>query len=123
MSETPIWEIPEYLDEFIAEDPEAGKDLVVTFIEDTAQQILALQNALTAPDLKLAGRLLHSLKGSSSQMGALELSGVCQAAESTLEAGDVAAVLARLDDLQASRASAVALMRDRLHQAGAALPQ
>ena len=116
MSHGPIWEMPDYLAEFIAEEPDAGKDLIDTFIEDTAKQLASLRTALAATDMVQTGRLLHSLKGSSSQIGALRLSGACADAEAALASGDVAALANGVNDVGVFREQAVALMSERLSQ-------
>ena len=70
-------------------------ELVELFIEASGQSVQAICAALAAGDLIAAGKEAHTLKGSSSNVGAVTLQAVCQ---SLLEAchGDELAAAAPL---------------------------
>jgi HPt (histidine-containing phosphotransfer) domain-containing protein len=60
--------------------------LLNVFLDDSAQRLLSLQEALVqAPDhafdLKNVGQMAHSFKGSSSNMGAFQLAKLCHQLE------------------------------------------
>jgi PAS domain S-box-containing protein len=114
-SEENIWEIPEYLDELVNDSRETVADLVQIFIDDSAAQVSALEKAVAENDSGLTSRVLHSLKGSASQMGALRLAALCKNAEASLASGgwdSMSTVLARLKPV---RDEAVAQMTDYIH--------
>ena len=53
-------------------------ELVELFIEASGQSVQAIGTALAAGDLIKAGKEAHTLKGSSSNVGAVTLQAVCQ---------------------------------------------
>ena len=91
MSQENIWVQPDYLTELMAEDPDTGAELIELFLRDTGEALEALEKALADADASAAGRLLHSVKGSSAQMGALAVSAVCAEMEEAFSAPGQAA--------------------------------
>lgn len=61
---------------------EVFADLVLVYLEETAELLQNLQNALNEDDLDAARRLAHSIKSSSANMGALRLSDMAHGLES-----------------------------------------
>lgn len=90
-------------------DPDGSKGLVKRilgmFVDDSAQQLTALEAALAANDRETARRCAHSLKSSSANVGATDLSRVSARVEASAKAGDDAAVAAGLAELQELRAA------------------
>jgi CheY-like chemotaxis protein/HPt (histidine-containing phosphotransfer) domain-containing protein len=110
MPQESIWNQPDYLIELLAEDPEIGAEIIGLFLQDTGASILALARALTDSDAAEAGRLLHGIKGSSAQIGALSVSALCTDMEDSVRAGELMAAHARFEDLNSRFSMARALM-------------
>ena len=81
------WPVPDYLAQLINEEPEVGAALVQMFLEDTALKLEQLRAAFSRGDSNGRSRILHGLKGSCGQMGAMELARRCAQAESAGLAG------------------------------------
>ena len=81
--------VPDYLAEMLAEDADSASELVQLFLEDTASSLNALEAALASDDSKRVSRFLHSIKGSSAQMGALSMSNACAELEHGASNGDL----------------------------------
>ena len=98
-------------------DPDGSKGLVKRivgmFVDDSAQQLAALEAALAANDRDTARRCVHTLKSSSANVGAVDLARVSARVEASAKAGDDAAVAAGLLELRDLRAATV----DQLIQA------
>ena len=90
-------------------DPDGSKGLVKRilgmFVDDSAQQLAALEAALAANDRDTARRCAHTLKSSSANVGATDLSRVSARVEASAKAGDDAAVAAGLSELRELRAA------------------
>jgi HPt (histidine-containing phosphotransfer) domain-containing protein len=65
-------------------------ELVDTYLEDGAQQVVALRDALAAGDPAALVRPAHSLKSNSLNVGAMELGGQCRELEERARGGAVA---------------------------------
>ena len=65
--------IPEYLTEMLSEDADAATELIQMFLDDTTASLEKLDEALAAGVPDRVSRLLHSLKGSCGQMGAVKI--------------------------------------------------
>ncbi len=86
-------------------------ELVELFIEASGQSVEAIGAALAAGDLIKAGKEAHTLKGSSSNVGAVTLQAVCQALLETCHHGDLAASRALIRPIETATAAAVAPLR------------
>lgn len=68
-------------------DVDIVQDLLLTFYEEGSRQIDQMQPALESADYDQLGSLAHTLKGSSGNLGAVQLSDLCfqleEAAEKT----------------------------------------
>ena len=80
-------------DEFLAE-------LVDEYLADAPMQLETLYEAAASGDADVARRAAHTLKGTSRTFGAAGLASLCQVAEAEAGAGDLDAVLARVDGLK-----------------------
>jgi signal transduction histidine kinase/CheY-like chemotaxis protein/HPt (histidine-containing phosphotransfer) domain-containing protein len=93
----------------ISLDPDGSTGLVKRilgmFVDDSAQQLAALEVALAASDRETARRCAHSLKSSSANVGATDLSRVSARVEASAKAGDDVAVAAGLAELRELRAA------------------
>lgn len=90
-------------------DPDGSKGLVKRilrmFVDDSAQQLATLEAALAVNDRETARRCAHTLKSSSANVGATDLSRVSARVEASAKAGDDAAVAAGLGELRELRAA------------------
>ena len=87
------------LRESVGDDPEFLAELIDDFLADAPAQLEALRHAATAGDATSAIRAAHTLKGNSRTFGAGELAATCQEAEAAATAGELDAVLARVDEI------------------------
>ena len=85
----------------VGDDPEFVAELIDDFLADAPFQLESLREAATSGDAIRATRAAHTLKGQSRTFGAGELASLCQEAEAAAGAGDLDAVLARLDEIDA----------------------
>jgi len=71
--------------------------LLATFLDDSQKRIEALRQA--GDDAKALGRIAHSFKGSSGNLGAVRLAQLCQRleAESVEAAADLGALVDQID--------------------------
>ncbi len=89
------------LRESVGDDPEFVAELIDDFVADAPAQLESLREAATSGDAIGAKRAAHTLKGNSRTFGARELASLCQEAEAAAGAGDLAAILARVDEIDA----------------------
>ena len=87
------------LRESVGDDPEFLAELIDDFIADAPAQLGSLREAATSGDATGATRAAHTLKGNSRTFGAADLASLCQEAEAAAGAGDLDAVLARVEGL------------------------
>jgi HPt (histidine-containing phosphotransfer) domain-containing protein len=98
------WELPEGLREAFADDArDVVDEILALYLQDSEPLIGAILAAHASRDGEALSRLLHRLKGSSSQVGAMRLSSLCLCAESALcdsgvSAPALAECLGSLDD-------------------------
>ena len=94
----PAWELPEGLRAALSGDArEVLHEILASFLQDSEKLIAEITSAYAAGDSNALSRLLHRLKGSSSQIGALRLSSLCRRAEAAMhESGLAAPALADL---------------------------
>jgi PAS domain S-box-containing protein len=104
------WSPPEYLGELYQDDPSAVADLLTLFAEDSTAHLTQLESALAQGDLVLAGKVLHGLKGSSSQMGGADLATMYAAAEASLASGDAGGI--PVQKLKAAHLALIASMEN-----------
>ena len=71
-------------------DSEFLKELITIYIADTPKQIAQLEEALARGDAAVATRAAHTVKGSSGNFGADDLTGIAREAENAAKAGDLA---------------------------------
>jgi HPt (histidine-containing phosphotransfer) domain-containing protein len=87
------------LRERVGDDPDFLAELVDEFMLDAPTQLESLRDAAAAGDAASAGRAAHTLKGNGRMFGARKLASLCQEAETAAGAGDLGAVLSRLDEI------------------------
>jgi histidine phosphotransfer protein HptB len=97
-------------------DSEFVGELVDEFLKDAPTQLQTLRAAAASGDADAARRAAHTLKGNGRTFGAGGLAALCQEAEAAAGAGDLDAVLSRIDEIDEEwgrvRAEVLAL-RDR----------
>ena len=88
-------------------DPEFLRELITTYIEDGAAQLVAMWAAVEKKDPEALVRPAHSLKSNSASMGAEHLATLCRALETDARAGRldgaaerVAQAVAEFDDVR-----------------------
>jgi HPt (histidine-containing phosphotransfer) domain-containing protein len=84
----------------VGDDPDFLAELVDDFLADAPIQLASLRERAAAGDMVGARRAAHTLKGNSQTFGAIRLATVCQEAETAAGAGDLDAVLSRVDDIE-----------------------
>jgi CheY-like chemotaxis protein len=92
--------VPDYLVEMLSDDADSAAELVQLFLEDTASSLKDMDAALAPGDPHRVSRLLHSLKGSSAQMGALAMSNACAELEASAAAGDLSPTRKRMPEIR-----------------------
>jgi HPt (histidine-containing phosphotransfer) domain-containing protein len=93
--------------ERVGDDHELIGILTEALREDGQARIAELRRGLDANDLLAAKRAAHTLKGTAGNLAAMQLAGVARAAEHAASAGDAAAVLAAVQQLEGSLAIAL----------------
>ena len=86
--------------ESVGDDPVFLAELVDELLQDAPAQLESLRGAATSGDATGARRAAHTLKGNGRTFGARELASLCQEAEAAAAAGDLDAVLSRLDEIE-----------------------
>jgi two-component system sensor histidine kinase/response regulator len=84
----------------LMDDENLVRTVIEGFLQDIPQQILTLKRFLEAGDAGAAERQAHTIKGASANVGGEALGQVAGAMEKAAQAGDLAAVAARLPDLE-----------------------
>ncbi len=82
------------------DEPEMAREFIQLFLEDTAQALETLHQALEQQDADLLRKTAHSIKSSSAQLGAVQLSANCRKLEQLGSEGqldEAAQVLANTD--------------------------
>ena len=83
----------------VGDDREFLAELVDEFLQDAPAQLESLRESATSGDATTAMRAAHTLKGTSRTFGAGALASLCAEAEAAAGAGDLDAVLARIDEI------------------------
>jgi HPt (histidine-containing phosphotransfer) domain-containing protein len=101
---TDLWDaldgtVLDELRESVGDDPDFLAELVADFLADAPVQLEALRDAAATGNATTARRAAHTLKGTSRTFGAGHLASLCQEAESAATAGELDAVLARMDGI------------------------
>lgn len=88
-------------------DPEFLRELITTYVEDGAAQLVAMREAVARGDPEALVRPAHSLKSNSASMGADQLAAICRGLETDARAGRldgaaerVAEAAAEFDDVR-----------------------
>lgn len=95
-------------------DSEAFNDLIATYLADSAQQLAELQPALERNDLKLIGRIAHTLKSTSLAFGARGLVSACAELQRRSTAGSAEEISAQLPILAHELTRVQAFLSQRL---------
>jgi CheY-like chemotaxis protein len=96
------WSVPEYLTEIMADDWETAKEILMLYLEDSSENLQKLSEHLLRRDIREASRILHSLKGSGRQIGAMKLSDIAETMEGCLAAGSLSQVGDKFVQLEAA---------------------
>ena len=81
----------------VGDDPEFVGDIVDTYLADAPTQLTGMRAALESGDLVTLGRLAHTLKGNSLNVGATPLAAIARTLEEQARAGDLTAAGPRID--------------------------
>lgn len=73
----------------VGDDAEFVGEIVDTYLDDAPTQLTGMTQALAAGDLTTLGRLAHTLKGNSLNIGATELAEIARTLEEGARVGDV----------------------------------
>ena len=113
MSLTMPWTLPEDL-RMLAEtgDFAVVREVISIFQTDTRARIRKLQQALADGDAAKARGEAHAIKGSSAQVGALELSELCRGVEFAAARQDVAAASSLFPELETAFAAVCSAMSE-----------
>jgi HPt (histidine-containing phosphotransfer) domain-containing protein len=87
------------------------KEIVGIYIEDTPRRLQDLRTSLASGDVALFTRAAHTIKGSSANVGAAALSGICERLESKSRTEGLVGVAALLAECEAAFAAASAELR------------
>jgi HPt (histidine-containing phosphotransfer) domain-containing protein len=95
---------PEAIDNLRALNPDDGdgflRDIVGIFLEDTPNRVLELKESLAAGDAVRFTRAAHSIKGSSSNLGATPLRAVAEKLEMESRTKGLSGVNPLMSDLE-----------------------
>jgi HPt (histidine-containing phosphotransfer) domain-containing protein len=97
----PLWDISECLQQLDCEaDAEILHDVMTTFMDDSRERIEELQQAARQGRTTELREQVHSLKGSSNQVGAKQMGDLCKHIEHCCRVGSSGELLALLDQLE-----------------------
>lgn len=85
--------------------------LIDTFVQDSTDRISTLREVMNGADTDLIRRAAHSFKGSSSNIGALQLSALCSAVEKKALANNLEGLAGDLDSIEHEFAQVLVLLR------------
>ncbi len=88
--------------------------LIETFIQDSNERLQKLQAIINSANSDLIRRSAHSFKGSSSNIGAMTLSGLCATMEKKAMAGNFEDMEVDLRAIESEFQQVEALLRDML---------
>jgi len=81
-------------------DEELIRDVIATYIQEIPSLVSQLKTSLAAGDVKTSERLVHTIKGSSANLGAEALRGVAANLEKFTKSGELDLVKAGIDSLE-----------------------
>jgi len=81
-------------------EPDILKELIELFLNDVPPQLVALNEAGEAGDAHSVGRIAHTLKGSSGNMGATRMTAICSELEDVGASGDLSRAPELLERLE-----------------------
>jgi HPt (histidine-containing phosphotransfer) domain-containing protein len=100
----------EAIDNLRALDPDGGdtflREIIAIFIEDTPKRIADIDQSLAAGDVPTFARAAHTIKGASSNVGAVVLRAVAEQLEHRAKKDGLADVAALIAELKTAFASA-----------------
>ena len=85
-------------------------DLIEAFVGESARQLEAAREGWHASDLEAVRRNVHSLKGSTANIGARELNRLCADIERRTRDGDIAPIPALLSAAEAELSEVTSLL-------------
>ena len=85
--------------------------LIDTFVQDSTNRIGTLREVIQGTEADLIRRAAHSFKGSSSNVGAMQLSALCSALEKKALANDFDNLAGDLDGIEKEFAQVLVLLR------------
>jgi HPt (histidine-containing phosphotransfer) domain-containing protein len=88
--------------------------LIDTFVQDSTDRIRILREVIQGTDVDLIRRAAHSLKGSSSNIGAPQLSALCSAVEKKALENNLAGLSSDVDGIEQEFAQVLILLRTYL---------
>jgi HPt (histidine-containing phosphotransfer) domain-containing protein len=86
----------------VGDDPEFVGEIVDTYLADAPEQLRGMREAGAAGDMVTLGRLAHTLKGNSRNVGASALAEMARALEEDARSGRVDDLGSRLDWIDAA---------------------
>jgi HPt (histidine-containing phosphotransfer) domain-containing protein len=98
----------------LLEDEELARTVAAGFLDDIPKQIAALNGYLAAGDAPSAERQAHTIKGASANVGGDALCALSFEIEKAGKIGDLAAVKARMAELEAEFGRLQQAMRKEL---------
>ncbi|HEX5826741.1 MAG TPA: Hpt domain-containing protein [Candidatus Limnocylindrales bacterium] len=96
----------------VGDDADFVNDIVDTYLGDAPLQLTGMADALAAGDMTTLGRLAHTLKGNSRNVGATALAEVARELEEQARAGDPTGADARIATAAAEFERVTAALRD-----------
>ncbi len=83
-----------------AEDPTFFRDVIEAFFADTTELMTTLQRAITSAEMDLVERTAHTLKGSSTNVGAMGMAALCHELQSVGHTADLVEAVQYLSKLE-----------------------
>jgi HPt (histidine-containing phosphotransfer) domain-containing protein len=94
----------ETFEEFVAlmagDEPEEATEFLDLFLEDTANQFQIMREAMASNDWTILSRSAHSVKSSSAQLGAMQLSEHCRWIEESGKGEMDNSIASKLDEAE-----------------------
>jgi HPt (histidine-containing phosphotransfer) domain-containing protein len=84
--------------------------LVSAFEQDNRQILESIEQLIEQNDAKQVSREIHSVKGASSNLGAIELASLCQKLEAEAKAGDLSNAKQHLKSIRTEFEAAVKML-------------
>ena len=85
--------------------------LIDTFVQDSTERIRTLRDVIQGTEADLIRRAAHSFKGSSSNIGAMQLSALCAAVEKKALANNFDGLCSDVDEIEREFAQVVVSLR------------